>query len=233
MRRGEADKPKPRLFRPSKRCRAQAKTQDRARGRLKPTVASQIAAVALRPLTHLPSGQRRSHQMQPVNPASEAQPLSWNEFWPKLSIRDRSRMTGRVQERINLRDGHTLATGSNLHDLVAGFDLSLLDDAKIEAGSAMRHSTGEPLQTSAPPVLTKSVQAGSRGTTAERRGTGVRWPHRSVFPPNKDTSISFIYECRRVSGEIAGPSRQMPPFPDTPCSACFIRSRSGILNSFS
>ena len=125
-------------------------------------------------------------------------------------------MTGRVQERINLRDGHTLVTGSNLHDLVAGFDLSLLDDAKIEAGSAMRHSTGEPLQTSAPPVFTKSVQAGSCGATAERRGTGVRWPHRSVFPPNKDTSISFIYECRRVSGEIVGPSRQIPPFPDTP-----------------
>jgi hypothetical protein len=46
---------------------------------------------------------------------------------------------GRVQQRINLRDGHTLGARSNLHDLVAGFDLSLLDDAKIEAGSAMRH----------------------------------------------------------------------------------------------
>src|SRR5258708_5011396 len=48
-------------------------------------------------------------------------------------------MTGGVQQRINLRDGHTLGTRSNLRDLVSGFDLSLLDDPKIEAGSAMRH----------------------------------------------------------------------------------------------
>jgi hypothetical protein len=48
-------------------------------------------------------------------------------------------MTGRVQQRISLRDGHTLGTHPNLHDLFAGFDLSLLDDAKIKAGSAMGH----------------------------------------------------------------------------------------------
>jgi len=42
-------------------------------------------------------------------------------------------MTGRVQQRINLRDGHTLGTRSNLHDLLAGFDLTLLDDAKIKS----------------------------------------------------------------------------------------------------
>src|SRR5689334_1074364 len=48
-------------------------------------------------------------------------------------------MSALVQQRINLRDGHTLGTLSNLHDLVAGFNLALLDDAKIEAGSAMRH----------------------------------------------------------------------------------------------
>jgi hypothetical protein len=45
-RRDVADKQEPQLFRPSKRCRARAKTRYRARGRLKPTVASQIAAVA-------------------------------------------------------------------------------------------------------------------------------------------------------------------------------------------
>ena len=44
-------------------------------------------------------------------------------------------MTGRVQQRINLRDGHTLGTSSNLHDLVAGFDLSFLQHRKIEAGA--------------------------------------------------------------------------------------------------
>src|ERR1700730_4295270 len=48
-------------------------------------------------------------------------------------------MTRRVQQRINLRDGHTLGTRRNLYDLVACFDLSLFDDAKIKAGSAMRH----------------------------------------------------------------------------------------------
>src|SRR6516164_3341577 len=48
-------------------------------------------------------------------------------------------MTGRVQQRINLNDGHALGTRCNLHDLFTGFDLSLLDDAKIKTGSAMRH----------------------------------------------------------------------------------------------
>ncbi len=34
----------------------------------------------------------------------------------------------------------------------------------------------------------------------------MRRPRRSAFPPNKDTSISVIYKCRGVGGEIGGPS---------------------------
>jgi hypothetical protein len=47
-------------------------------------------------------------------------------------------MTGHVQQRIDLVDGHALGIRRNLHDLVAGLELSLLKDAKIEAGSAVR-----------------------------------------------------------------------------------------------
>src|SRR5712671_1991142 len=47
-------------------------------------------------------------------------------------------MTWHVQQRIDLRDGHAPRVRRNLHDLVAGLDLSLLKDAKIEAGSAVR-----------------------------------------------------------------------------------------------
>jgi hypothetical protein len=47
------------------------------------------------------------------------------------------------------------------------------------------------------------------------RGTGAQRLRRSIFPPNKDTSLSVIYECRRVVGEIAGPSRHTPPFSGT------------------
>jgi hypothetical protein len=41
-------------------------------------------------------------------------------------------MTGRVRQRINFGDGHTLGARSNQHDLVSGFDLSLLDDLKSQ-----------------------------------------------------------------------------------------------------
>jgi len=38
-------------------------------------------------------------------------------------------MTGHVQQGSDLGDGHALGTRRDLHDLVAGFDLSLLQDA--------------------------------------------------------------------------------------------------------
>ena len=46
-------------------------------------------------------------------------------------------MAGLVQQGVDLRDGHALGAGGDLHDLVAGFDLSLLQDAEVEAGPAM------------------------------------------------------------------------------------------------
>jgi hypothetical protein len=59
----------------------------------------------------------------------------------------------------------------------------------------------------------------------------VRRPRRSVFPPKKDASISVIYKCRRVGGEIAGPSRQTPPFP-APLFRLFYQVEIRVLNSF-
>jgi hypothetical protein len=48
------------------------------------------------------------------------------------------RVTGPVKQRIDLGDGHPLGTRRDLDDLVAGFDLSLLQDTEVEAGSAVR-----------------------------------------------------------------------------------------------
>src|SRR5256885_2363815 len=47
-----------------------------------------------------------------------------------------------VKQRIDLRHTHLFGTGADLRDVVAGFDLSLVDYAKIEAGSAVLHHEG-------------------------------------------------------------------------------------------
>src|SRR5262245_35591269 len=54
-------------------------------------------------------------------------------------------MSGRVEERVDLRDGHPLVRLSHLHDFVAGAHLALPQDAKVEArpsagGQQSRHS---------------------------------------------------------------------------------------------
>jgi len=48
------------------------------------------------------------------------------------------RVTGHVQQGIDLGDGHALRTRLDLHDFVAGFDLPLLENAEIKAGFAVR-----------------------------------------------------------------------------------------------
>lgn len=47
-------------------------------------------------------------------------------------------MEGGVQERIDLEHGHPLRARADLHDLVVGPDVTLLQDAEIEAGPAVR-----------------------------------------------------------------------------------------------
>ena len=49
-----------------------------------------------------------------------------------------SRVTGLVQKRIHLGDGHALRAAHDPHDLVTGRDLSLFEDTKIETGPAVR-----------------------------------------------------------------------------------------------
>ena len=51
-------------------------------------------------------------------------------------------MAGLVQQPADLRDGHALGPLDDLHDLVAGPDLALLDDAKVKAGSVVRDEQG-------------------------------------------------------------------------------------------
>src|SRR4051794_2554182 len=47
-------------------------------------------------------------------------------------------MPRQVEQRIDLGDRHLLGTLRELDDLVAGFDLTLLEDAEVEAGAAVR-----------------------------------------------------------------------------------------------
>ena len=46
---------------------------------------------------------------------------------------------GQIQQRVGFGDGQMPGTGRGFHNLVAGFDLAFLEDAKIKAGSMMRH----------------------------------------------------------------------------------------------
>src|SRR5438046_2126633 len=48
-----------------------------------------------------------------------------------------ARMTGHVQQRIDLEYGHALGARRDLHDLVAGLYLALFQDAEIEPGSTV------------------------------------------------------------------------------------------------
>ncbi len=47
-------------------------------------------------------------------------------------------MTGHVEQRVDLEDGHALGAGRDLHDLIAGFDFAFLQHTEIEARSAVR-----------------------------------------------------------------------------------------------
>src|SRR5271166_69095 len=48
-------------------------------------------------------------------------------------------MTRQVQQRIDLGNGQALGAYRDPHDLGPGFDLALVQDARIKAGSAVRH----------------------------------------------------------------------------------------------
>ena len=47
----------------------------------------------------------------------------------------------KIQQRIDIGNGHALGAFHDPHDLVPGFDLTLLQDAKIKARPAMRHNS--------------------------------------------------------------------------------------------
>ena len=56
-----------------------------------------------------------------------------------------ARMIRRIEERVDLRDGHPLVRLSDLHDLVAGADVAFLQDAEVESrpsagGEQRRHA---------------------------------------------------------------------------------------------
>src|SRR5258707_398730 len=47
-------------------------------------------------------------------------------------------MIGRIEERVDLCDGHSLLPLSHLHDFVAGADLAFLQHAEVESWSSAR-----------------------------------------------------------------------------------------------
>src|ERR1700722_16034494 len=51
-------------------------------------------------------------------------------------------MTGLVQQRVDLEDGHTLSAYADLDNLIARLDLTLCQNPQIETGPAVRHQQG-------------------------------------------------------------------------------------------
>src|SRR5260370_36161486 len=51
-------------------------------------------------------------------------------------------MIGRIEERVDLCDGHSLLPLSNLHDFVAGADLAFLQHAQVEPRPSARCQQG-------------------------------------------------------------------------------------------
>ena len=45
-------------------------------------------------------------------------------------------MTGQIEQRIDLGDGHPLGARRDPHDLTTGFDFALLNDAEVEVRCA-------------------------------------------------------------------------------------------------
>ena len=51
-------------------------------------------------------------------------------------------MTGQVEERIDVCDGHAFRAIADFLDLVPGSDFALMQDTEIESGPVMRHEKG-------------------------------------------------------------------------------------------
>ena len=57
---------------------------------------------------------------------------------PQRALQQFARMRREIEQRIDLGDGHALPGLADLHDLVAGADLALAQDAEIESRPAAR-----------------------------------------------------------------------------------------------
>ncbi len=101
------ERPKSRRSRMRSRCRREASVSASRAGRLAPQQRLERAA---------PSGRK----------CLDAQ----------RALQSFARMVGQIEERVDLRDGHSLLRLTHLHDLVAGADLAFLQDAKVETGPA-------------------------------------------------------------------------------------------------
>ena len=51
-------------------------------------------------------------------------------------------MTGEVEQRVGLGDGHLLGAGGQLDDVVSRFHVALLEDAEVEARAAVGDEQG-------------------------------------------------------------------------------------------
>ncbi len=59
-------------------------------------------------------------------------PSGRKRFDPQCALQSIARMIGRIEERVDLCDGHSLLRLSHLHDFVAGAHLAFLQDAEVE-----------------------------------------------------------------------------------------------------
>ena len=108
---GNLERPKPR---PCRRRPGRGRRGGIARGRATPFLLEQCFKRAP------PAGAQGRDPQRPLEPLSVA--------------------PGQIEQRVDIGDGHALWTGQNLDNLVAGFDLGLLKDAKIKPGPVMRHN---------------------------------------------------------------------------------------------
>ena len=72
-------------------------------------------------------------------------PPGRKRFDPQGALQSIARMIGRIQERVDLGDGHALLGLADLHDLVAGAHLAFREDAEVEprptaTGQQRRHA---------------------------------------------------------------------------------------------
>src|SRR5262249_52530742 len=72
-------------------------------------------------------------QLAPQQCLKRRAPSGRERFDPQCALQLIARMIGRIEERVDLCDGHSLLRLSDLHDFVAGAHLAFPQDAEVES----------------------------------------------------------------------------------------------------